>query len=332
MRYIDSVPVLRHVHSEAIKSPQLVEHYNIAVDTDSELLSGEQVIHVGVADVESPKGIIFVPSSWSDYSSRPFQELRLGVMAKYSGMRVIGLDYPGMGDFEGGRGDELSENQLQEARNGRMQSLVGNYWAALDQAELLTDESQNKLPFAFWGNSLSSLTASEMLASAPEGHSITDVHLSEIMALEKMLTARLAARFAIKGSKDLDVYLAMNSSLPEYESSGLDGLKKQVLAQKQSHWAAVATLAKGRQTDVIKEAFMSGRLDLDKEHGTTLHVVSAEFGLTKAGKVDQFLNYLTSNRIFTRQDRLTGEGHGYQDSLPAVIDQLGYLTLLPAKN
>lgn len=324
-RYIESKVVQQYRDHDAIAEPATIRHLDVAVATDSDQYNGEQTIHVSVAEVDNADRALIVPVSWSDWGKRPFQEIRLSVMAKYLDIRVIGLDFPGMGDLPGGRRDELTEKQLEEAEKGRLRDLTSNYWQAIQQEQLLSSSSGDKMPVGLWGSSLSTLTVAEMAVSAPEDFQISDIYTSEIMGFERVKKLGFAVRFMTRGAKDLDIYQAMNTAAPEHDSGTMSGLVMQALIQRQGHRAALTALAKGQHKTIVRESFDSGRIDSN----TALHIVSAENGLSSPSLVDSFVKTLNSNRpnnpIF--EERLIGEFHGYQDSLPAVLDQVSALAL-----
>lgn len=80
-----------------------------------------------------------------------------------------------------------------------------------------------------------------------------------------------------------------------------------------------------------------GGIDLDLEHGTTVHLVSAEHGLSPTREMTEYGDDLIkkfgrsrSDRLFRRQV-LPGEYHGYQDYIAAVLHQLGGITIANIK-
>lgn len=337
MKYVESPAVRCYVGHESIVSPTSVNLIDIPVEVDSETLSGEQTIHIGVAEGSpEPKGVLLVPVSWSDSCSRDFHANRLGTLAKFTGLRVIGIDYPGMGDIDGGRNLELTEKQIEDAKNGRMQNLSETYWKALQSQNLLNGSSDETLSIAFWGHSLASFTVAEMAATTPDGHEITDIHFSEIMALKKEFPLSFALRFANKGMYDLGLYLDMNAGMPEYSSSGTLGLLKQVATQPQSHLRSFQTLTKGRHQEVVKSAYENGRISTSHDSGTKLTIVSADKGLVATKALSGFIKYIRrpfNDKTFNPNIEvrtLFDTGHGYQDALPAVLREATSLTIVEA--
>ncbi len=154
------------------------------------------------------------------------------------------------------------------------------------------------------------------------------------MGLQKIAVARLAGRMLFKGGKDLaSVYQARNIGLPDHNSSGLLELIQQAWSQKKGHIYPVNALSGGMQQQATLEALDRGGIDLDLEHGTTVHLVNAEHGLSPKRELidysdDLFIKFgrSRSNRRFRRQV-LRGEYHGYQDYIAAVLHQLGGITI-----
>jgi len=333
MRYIETPAVQELIGHPAITSPAEVVHYDHWVVTDSDLMSGSQAIHVSVADVENPSGVIIYPVAHSDYGKRPFQALRLGVVASYAKARVIGLDWPGMGDVEGGRRNELTERQIEQLKDGRVTDLAENYWKVLgDQGELLDDEG-NKLPIAFVGNSLSTLTVSEMVCSVPEGHVVTDLMLSESMAISPVHALSKGVNFMKNGPKHFNDYSRLNIGLPDYKKSGLSSyLSQLIIKQPQSHRLAVVALAQGRQLELVESAIVGGMISRDPEHGTLVYNVIAADGLVSESDYlllnNRLIEFGLSTNGLRRSQRLAGEGHGYQDGLPALLDQIRRLRFM----
>ncbi len=350
-RYVERPEVERLANHEAIHHPLDVSHLEfpfIGIGQDkTEIDFGEpQVIRVGVAEPDKPAGVLLVPVAWSDYSRRPFQEIRLGAIARYTNLRVIGIDYPGMGNVDRPEGNGLTKTQVKEARKGRMTNLTERYWDAITNAGLLNvrDRSADSnhanlwLPVAISGNSLGSFTATELAATAPEGVEITDIHWSELMALKKVPIGVLAARTTIKGAPDLDVYMAANYCAPDFVDRDFDGLKAQIIAQKKSHWYSARTLSRGKQLMATEEALEREIISIDKEHGTTVHIVSAEKGLSPKSELIAFSDYMHSalggsrSTGKVRRSVLPGEYHGYQDNLAAVLHQLSQLSIVQSQS
>jgi len=335
MRYTQTPYVKRFIKHESITDPAGVEHLYIPVETDSETLEGFSVVHASVAEVPNPEAVVIMPVSWSDHGERPFQERRIGTMADFSNARVICLDFPGMGDADGGRKNEFTEKDYEDLKNGRLTSVTKRYWKALETENLLNDDNGNPLPLVFWGNSLSTLTIAEMLANLPDGLDVSDVYFSEIMALEKKSRILLAADFMTKGAVDLQYYQDMNIGAPEIPDSGIKGLVKQVVLQPRAHLKALTVLTKGKHIEIIKEVLDSGKLSNDKEHGTRFHSINAEHGLSNLQRVADFSDELAvygfTRGHLLRRIQLAGEYHGFQDSYPALLAQMTDLAILEAR-
>lgn len=332
-RYIETSAVQELIGHESIVSPAEVEHYDIGVPTDSDLQSGEQLIHFTVADVDNPAGVIIFPVSHSDYGQRPFHSLRLGTIARFANARVIGLDWPGMGNVEGGRGNELTEKQIEQLKAGRVTDLVERYWHVLGAQGELSDDEERKLPIALAGNSLSTLTVSEMATQAPEGHLITDLMLSESMAISPVSALAKGLNFARNASKHFSDYGKLNEGMPDYEDAGFQSWLSQVLVkQRQSHRLAVVALARGCQLDLVKSAITTDKISRDPEHGTLVHNVVATDGLVSERDYlilnDLLIRMGMSFHGLRRSQKLAGEGHGYQDGLPALLDQINQLRFM----
>lgn len=252
-RYIDQEQVSRLADHPAIAEPSPLRTVRSKVANPFED-GASQTIRFGVAEPDGvPSGVLLAPAAWSDHSTRPFQKLRLGAMAKYSGLRVIEADFPGMGNLDLPLEDnELTPTQIAEAKEGRLTDLSDQYWRAMLQEGLLTaGECADLLPVALWGNSLSTLTVTELAASSPEDVKITDLYLSEVMGLQKIAVARLAGRMIFKGGKDLgSVYQARNTGLPDHTNAGFFGLAQQLWLQKKGHTYPVNALSGGKQQQV----------------------------------------------------------------------------------
>lgn len=330
-RYINSAEVLQFTGHDAIVDPAPVVHIDAPVTTDSVQLEGLQTIHMGVADTDKPQGVVIAPVSWSDYSKRPFQQLRLGAMARFGNVRVIGLDFPGMGDVEGGRGNELTERQLEEAQKGRLQDLASNYWSALDSEKLLDDANGNPLPMALWGHSLSTLTVAELAASLPDGREIDDLYVSEAMALGRTTVRHLARVFLTKAGKDLGRYQAMNEGALDYEDAGITGLVRQVVRQSAAHYVSIQALSGGMHSKIIEQAYVSGKLGEGAESATHA-MVRAERGIGLVEAFDQLSKNLKDIKPTNQARVLKGEYHGYQDSMPAVLAEMTHLTIVQAQS
>lgn len=302
--------------------PNRVRQETYYAEVDSDILEGEQPIHIGVAEPLSgdPRSVILVPVPWSDYSKRPFQAGRLDIIAQATDSRVVGIDFPGMGDSENGRGNELSEKNLEEARQGRMHQLGQTYWDVLkNQAGVLINDTDEQLPIILDLNSLSTLTGAELMLTA-EGK-ISHAIFSESMALRQRTVPGLGLDFMTKGGKDLGRYLAMNGGLDVETGTGLSGLAKQVIRQRQSHLAAIQALAGGKQLEIIADAMKN------KENGaitpdTVFHIIRAEEGLVREDDHQKFIQMMQQFGAQVRVEELAGEGHGYQDSMPALLQVL----------
>ncbi len=327
MRHIHTPEVQELIGHESITNPAIVNTVEHLAAVDSEQLGGIQLHAMAVAEPKTqPEAVIIHPVAWSDYNQRPFQALRLGTIADFTGARTIGLDVPGMGNVESESTHSLSEKQAEDFNNGRMQNLAETYWEAMQKEGLLTDAQGQPLPVTLWGHSLSALTVSELLAAAPEGVTIQEVVLSEPMALRKLSVARLAAAFLLKGGKDLNKYHKMNTGMPEHTDAGLVGLAKQVVKQPASHLLVAKVLTHGKQLDILHEARKLGRLD----NGIRVRVVTAEDGLSPVQETAQLVETLSSFGLNDEQlqvETLNGEAHGYQDSLPALLSQLSKLAI-----
>lgn len=334
-RFTERPVVQEFVGHEAITAPSQTKVIGFERQLDSERLDGVQRLTFGVAEPDNePHSVVIAPVAWSDYSDRPFQKRRLGTMAKFSGARVIGLDMPGMGKVDGVAIDQLSEKQVEQLRNGHMTDLSEGYWAAMAQRELLFDANDKQLPVVLWGNSLSTLTVAEMAVAAPDTVKIQDLMLSESLGLDEVNPYKLGLRFLMKGGKDLSKYKAMNDGMPEYQESGLGGLVKQFAAQPQAHWLSMIALSRGKQYGSIIDAVKDRRLDCDQEHGTRIHNITAEHGLASDRSISRLSDKLNSlgfgyNTLQNRQV-LTGEYHGYQDSLPALLAAMSRLAVIEA--
>lgn len=335
IRFTQRAVVQEYVGHEAITVPAQTDVIAYERQLDSDRLDGIQQLTFGVAEPENePHSVLVAPVAWSDYSDRPFQKLRLGTMAKFSGARVIGLDMPGMGSVDDIAADPLSEKQVEQLRNGRMTDLAEGYWTALTDQSLLLDDNDKQLPVALWGNSLSTLTVAEMAGAAPEKVKIQDLMLSESMGLDEVNPYKLGLKFLMQGGKDLSKYKAMNNGMPEHQESGLSGLIKQFAAQRQAHWLTVVALSRGKQYGLLNDAIKGRRLDRDQEHGTRIHNITAEHGLTQiqsAARLSDTLNAFGFG-YSTLQSRqvLAGEYHGYQDSLPALLAVMSRLAVVEA--
>lgn len=335
MRYIEQEAVQQYRGHEAILDPLPVAAHNYTVPIDSDSKNGEQEIHIGIAEPENPAGVLIELVSWSDSHMRPFHQSRLGTKAKFGNVRVVNLDLPGMGDVASGRKNELTEKQLEEAHNGRFTNLAQQYWKVIAASGALLDKSGAKLPVGIWSHSLSTLTAAELIAQAPEDLDITDLYMSEVMGLRNQHPARLIMNFLALGGRHLKDYLAMNSGMPQHDSGGLLQLGRQaVIQQRQSHYASVVALARGRHADIIAEACVNGRLSMEAGSETRISVIDAQHGLVAQPEhtafSDQLLRFVGGRRSTNLLGRATlqGEYHGYQDSLPAVLDQMTKLALL----
>jgi pimeloyl-ACP methyl ester carboxylesterase len=330
LRYIETAMVRQYIGHDAIAHPAPAVHLDLEREVDSDLLQGKQILHMSVADQLDPEALVIVPVSWSSYGKRPFQAARMGSMATFSNSRVVTLDFPGMGDAEHGRGAELTEKQREELHRGRLIDLVKGYWQVLVRHQLDKRSDGSPLPVALWGNSLGTLTATEMAVSAPESIKLQDVLLSEPMALHKMNEGTLAAQFLLYGSRHIGDYYPLNKGFP-VDHTSLGSLFTQLHRQPGVHLGVVTALARGQQWPIFEAACKSGRIDSDPEHGTRFHIVSAGQGLTKREENDALafnLRYYTAARRLIRRQTLVGEGHGYQDALPCVLAQMDYLAVV----
>lgn len=333
-RYIESPAVQELIGHDAIANPAPIEHMVYSADVDSDALEGHQNIRLGVAESTEPTSVILVPASWSDYESRPFQSLRLGTMAAYANARVIGLDLPGMGNIASPP-DSLTERQSEELKAGRMKELANIYWKALEHDELLTAQDGSALKVSLWGNSLGTLTVEELALACPEGVFLQDVYISEPMALKKMVAGKLATRFLLRANKHMGDYSALNTGMPEHEGGTVLDLAHQASAQAKSHWQSVQALSRGLGGVIFEEAYQKGVFSNDAEHGTRVHIVTAQDGLSPEKAVGEFSKQVHDhgfryNGNLQSRRILRGEGHGYQDALPTVLEQLSYLAIVEA--
>lgn len=332
MRYIESAHVKDYIGHEAITDPAPVVHMDIPVDVDDERSGGSIDVHISVADVENPIGIGIMGASWSDYGKRPFQTWRLGSIARFSGMRMLGVDFPGMGDSIHGRSNEFTTNDVQEMKEGRFRSMAVRTWDALKDTVLLQHADHN-LPLALLGHSLSTLFMAEMADTLPEGHVIQDFHSSETMALIVRSKPTLVSSFIYPGGLYLGKYAKMNGTRPATvtDDEPRHGMGRQVFEQPEAHLRAFSALGKGMHGEIIESAVRSGRLSTDKEHGTRHHLVAAERGIAPTPAMKEFEQKLLkqgypSSQLFYRM--LSGEFHGWQDSFPALLADLSSLAIL----
>lgn len=321
-RYSNSAPVQELVGDEAIRVPEAVAHYDIPVLNDSDKLEGVQMLHFSVAEPENPHAVILTPARFSDFGKRDGQELRTGAMAAGTGARVIHLDFPGMGDQANGRGNELTERQQEALKLGRMQEIAKLYWQVLQEQGMLTDKDGSPLPIALWGDSLSTLTASELAASLPEGHTLADLYLSEHMALQEQSALTLGKNFLINGGRDDALYNSMNIGKPEVPTNwSMTKFGKQLITQRQSHKLSVQALARGQGSAILDEAINDGRVTPD----TKIHLVTAEYGLVDPAAAQAFHDSIRT--LDVHRQELNGEGHGYQIALPNVLQQASRLAI-----
>lgn len=330
-RYTQTPEIQANIEHDVIVNadPDRVRQETYYANVDSDKLAGEQPIHIGVAEPLSgkSKSVMLMPVAWSDYSKRSFQAGRLDVMAQLSDSRLVGIDFPGMGDTENGRGDELSEKNLEEAKQGRMHELAMTYWDVLaNQSGVLVDEDGERPPVVLWLNSLSTLTGAELINTAPEGVKISDAYFSESMALRERSTTSLGLDFMTKGGKYLSEYLAMNKGFDVAAGTGLSGLAKQVKRQRRSHQAAMQALAGGKQIEILAEALKDdGRGVITPD--TTIHIVRASKGLVSEKDHQRFVEEMKRHGAQVRVQEIAGEAHGIQDSMPALVGLLQDLSI-----
>jgi len=331
-RYIQSEAVRLYIGHEAITDPLPVIHCLESVTVDSERLGGGQRIETSFASPVAPKGVIIYPTAWSDYGSRPFQEVRIGALARFTGARVIHLDWPGMGASAEVYKTSLSEKQEEELVRGRATNLAEVYWKVAESHDLLTDDNRAPLPLGFMMHSMANLVGTEMAATAP--YRVADYHSSEALGLTRRAPALLGLSFALKANRHFNDYAPMNEGLDLPDSGIGPMLKRALTSQRFSHWLPVKAMARGSQLDVFEEAIQSGRFSFDSDHGTRFHAVTAEDGLVSRTaallQLQSMRNGVTSGNgdyPNARGERLIGEGHGYQDSLPAFLDQASRLAI-----
>jgi len=312
--------------------PDRVDVTTTPIDIDSDRLGGVLHVRVGVAkpQFEAPQSTIIMPVAWSDSPEHRFQQERSQLMADVTGGQVLTIGFPGMGGEYNDPHNQLSEKDLEEIRRGRLSTYAKGVWQALEQNndELLLDGSGNRLPVGLWLNSLGTLVGSELLATAPEGTTVSDVYFSESMALRRMKTALLIGLFVSKSSHRFNEYKATNIGAKVKKAEV--PLVRQAASQIESHYQSVKALAGGQQIPVLQEAIASENSVITDD--TLFHVVRAGEGLerpTDNERLIRFLNLSLSNRFGMkpniRVQELAGEGHGYQDSLPvvqALVDDL----------
>ena len=332
LRHVYTPEVQQKVGVDAIRHPAGVEHRDVETLTND----GPQTLHISVAEAPdgNPQGILLLPAQWSSFGRRGGaegqigEEERIGALAAGTGHRAVFLDFPGMGDLEGERGNELTPLQRNQLKDGRMTDLATRYWQAMQAEGLLTGPDGNPLDVAVVGHSLGSLTGAELAATTPEGVNLGDIYLSEPMALQKRRAAMLALEFATKGGRDDKLYNFLNYGAPTPTRDWTMGhVGAQVKAQHESHLLTVKAMAQGQQLPILKEAVQSGRLVPGAETGTQLHVVAGEYGLTDPAAMAEFVASLRDNKLPLHHEILGGEGHGYDIALPSGLARMAGLAI-----
>lgn len=331
VRFTQTPEIQELIGHEAITDPAPMTHHHVPLEVDSERVDdGHQIIHLGVTDVDNPQALIIMPTAWSDYALRPFQSLRAGSVSAFANARVATLDFPGMGDWPGGRGNELTEKQIEELNAGRAHLVAQQYWQAIEKLGLPYDAEGQRLPVAIFGNSLGTLTGAELAATAPDDTVIQDLYLNESMGLRQMSGLLLGMKFGLFGGKFLKEYHAMNTGATTQGHRSMVDVGLQALTQRQSHRLSVRALAQGQQSAIVTEAYQSGRLRPGSD-GTLVHHVTAEKGLVRPREADRFSAEL--NTLGAQPNRLVlpGEGHGNLDALPVVLHQVGGLAIVASQ-
>lgn len=327
-RFLHSSAVQRNINSPEIEG---ANHGHVTetaryVPIDSERLQGQQQIRIGVADPLDgpPKSVTLMPVSWSDSPGHRFQQQRSQLMADVLGSRVVTVGLPGMGGDFLDPHNRLSEKDVEHTKRGRMDTVAAASWQALEQDgdAWRTGEHGEQLPMNAWLNSLSTLSGSEMLAAAPEGVRFADVYFHESMALREMHVARLMAQYVLSSSRHILEYNKTNTGARV--GSAEVPLVRQALGQTEAHFRTVEALAGGQQLSILGDVIAQDNPVVDAN--TRWHVVRAGEGLVRPEdheKMLRFLNVAVRNRFGVtdpniRSEVLHGEGHGIQDSLPAL--------------
>ena len=273
-----------------------------------------------------------MPVAWSDSPEHRFQQQRSYLMANLTGSQVLTIGFPGMGGDYDDPHNDLSEKDSEETKKGRLDSLASSTWEALtqDEAQLLKEKDGNYLPIGLWLNSLGTLTGSELLGQMPDGLEVSDVYLSESMALERMKTAVLMSRFILGSSRHFKDYARTN--IGAIIGAAEVPLVRQVTHQPRSHYESVRALAGGQQISILKEAITKNSAI---SQDTLFHVVRASDGLVKPEENERlvvFLKLSLSHQFGVqnpnvRVQTLAGEGYGFQDSLPVLQTLVGDLAI-----
>lgn len=273
-----------------------------------------------------------MPVAWSDSPEHRFQQQRSQLMANLTGSQVLTIGFPGMGGDYYNPHNGLSEKDSEETKKGRLKSLASITWEVLmqDEAQLLRGKDGNYLPIGLWLNSLGTLTGSEFLLQTPDGLGVSDVYLSESMALERMKTAKLMSRFALGSSRHFKDYARTN--VGALISAAEVPLVRQVTRQPRSHYGSVRALAGGQQIPILEEAITKNSAI---SQDTLFHVVRAGSGLVKIGENARLIDFLRQSLSHqfgvknpnVRVQTLVGEGHGFQDSLPVLQALVGDLAI-----
>lgn len=315
-RYIQSPEVEAFIGHDAILAPAEMLQLRATREVDSEATEGIQRIYYGVTDVENPVALAIAPAAWSDFAARPFNAARYGAVSAMTGMRVAHMDFIGMGHPED-KAHALTELQIEQAQRGRMADVAAAQWFALERGGHTLDDDGNRLPVVFLDHSQGTLNGAEMIALAPEGTEIAAIMTSENMALAGMNYLRFGGGFLVRGSKHMKDYTPLNGDTFPPDEADLVGQVKAQLATHIRHTPKAMSM--GRQAEIMTEAVKSGRINLDKEHGTRLHSVRAEHGIVNAKQETKFHKQMRGLGIDVTDQTLLGEGHAYQNAIPALF-------------
>lgn len=324
-RFFDLPEIQQNINSPEIQRAtyQNVKTFSTPVELDSDLLEGLQSARFSVAEPsdKNAEGVIVMPVPWSGSPERNFSQTMTQLMANVSGNRTIVVGIPGMGGDKTDKHNKLTEEQIEEARNGHMRSISVVAWKALQQNNVLKNDTGETLPVALWLNSLGTLSGSEMLATAPSEIEVADVYLSESIALREMNPVEMASLFALKASKHFIEYRKSNVGA-DIGPPGVH-LAKKVVAQPISHIEMVRAASKGNQISILAEAIDKGASTISSD--TLFHVIRAGEGLVRPEDnimLTEFLKKSLQRRFGIkskiRTQELTGEGHGFQDSFPII--------------
>lgn len=288
------------------------------------------------SELTRPDEILLDGIAWSVHASKERDVWRTGATAEATGMRVIGLEMPGMGPNSG----PLTSKQAKDLFSADWTSIGEAQWEAIIEVLRAKGVDIEGKTLHFDGNSMSVSSNIGLIAAAPEGVKIGNVIAWEGIAWQpkSKLAAianigGIACRALSMGSKILK-YQKLAGEIPESIEQTLDtekrpkpeGSRFKRGVRKIGSWILpIVAMAHGNDAHQLINA-LSGRDTSD----TVVHLWNGEKSLMSRTKANERGATLLRVAGITVQRETDADGrHLVEDNIPFSLERK--LSVLGAK-